>query len=186
MIKRILIVSIVSVLFAWFTFDILLKKPTNFEDANKELLELETELQKIVNFFNELPYDYVDVSDTTGYGLCGVIEKDKTTGVEKFKTILIKNNDISKTLSVLFNKKRWDHVVKDDGIVEFQIGSNIGNNSNGLIFSSTKNPEQIKEIQFIAKCIPLELKGWFYYETDVEIWKKLHGCSLSRPDICLS
>lgn len=80
----------------------------------------------------------------------------------------ITDADIDRIIRIA-KEKKYLIVEKTDSYIEFQLWANL-DSSKGLIYSLI---EEKPQKQYLTKTVPLSQKNWYYYETDINEYRRM-------------
>ena len=80
----------------------------------------------------------------------------------------ITDADIDRIIRIA-KKKKYLIVEKTDSYIEFQLWANL-DSSKGLIYSLIEGQPRK---QYLTKMVPLSQKNWYYYETDINEYRRM-------------
>lgn len=80
----------------------------------------------------------------------------------------ITDADIDRIISIA-KRRKYSIVEKTDSYIYFQLWANL-DSSRGLIYSLIEGQPKV---QYLTKTVPLSQKNWYYYETDINEYRRM-------------
>lgn len=134
--------------------------PPTPEDVERHFLDNRQDIQTIVDFLVDSPYEDIYIMDASGI---------VTADLEK---ITLTDETVTAAITALISDGNYHSISKSGNTIDFLYWSGSTDIGCGLAYSI--NGTDLPDVQFCTTLTPLSESGWYYYVEDYNKWRSSH------------